>query len=474
MISIHWFRQDLRLHDNPALAALKQLDQNVVPIFIFDTKHTKDFTPGEASCWWLAESLQALNDDLGGKLLFFEGDPIELIPLIMNDLQSEHISWNRCYEPWRIKRDKKIKKTLEDKGKEVHSCSGSLLWEPHTVLKDDQTPYRVFTPYYRRGCLKKDPPRGPIINDMPCFHQAKHAKALALSQASFAPTHTWTKKLSQQWQVGESHAMNKLEHFIDHGLADYKKGRDFPAAKKVSQLSPHIHWGEISPHQIWDAIQHQAPNSNTDHFLSELGWREFSYYLLYHFPTLPTDNFNPKFDAFTWHHRPKQLALWQQGLTGYPIVDAAMRELYQTGYMHNRMRMVTGSFLVKNLGIHWHHGERWFWDCLVDADLASNSAGWQWIAGCGADAAPYFRIFNPITQGEKFDADGSYTLHYVPELKNLDTKYLFCPWEAPLDVLAKAGITLGKTYPKPMIDIKTSREEALAAYAQIKTYKDAP
>lgn len=472
MIAIHWFRQDLRLHDNPALASLAEQKTKVVPIFIFDTTHAKAFTPGEASCWWLEQSLKSLNQSLKGKLLYFEGNPSIIIPQLMKDLNAKHISWNRCYEPWQIQRDKQIKVELEQSGHEVHSCNGSLLWEPHTVLKDDQTPYKVFTPYYRRGCLKKPAPREPIHTKLSNFTQSQHEQAIDLEALSFAPRQTWTQKLSKQWHVGEAHAMKKLEIFIDHGLHDYKKGRDFPAAGKVSQLSPHIHWGEISPHQVWDAIAHQAPSNNTDHFMSELGWREFSYYLLYHFPKLPTENFQAKFNAFEWHHRPKQLALWQQGLTGYPIVDAAMRELYQTGYMHNRMRMVTGSFLVKNLGIHWHHGERWFWNCLVDADLASNSAGWQWIAGCGADAAPYFRIFNPITQGEKFDALGEYTLQFVPELKKLDKKYLFCPWEAPQATLDAAGIKLGETYPKPMIDIKTSREEALAAYSKIKTYKD--
>ena len=274
--------------------------------------------------------------------------------------------------------------------------------------------------------------------------------------------------MEPHWHIGEDHAQDRLQEFVDHGLKDYKEGRNFPAQQNVSRLSPHLHFGEISPNQAWYAAKQKGKGQNMDHFLSELGWREFSYSLLYHFPKLPRKNLQAKFDKFPWRNDKRLLRRWQQGQTGYPIVDAGMRELWQTGYMHNRVRMIVGSFLVKNLLLHWHHGERWFWDCLVDADLANNSASWQWIAGCGADAAPYFRIFNPVTQGQKFDAAGEYTRHFVPELKDLPDKFLFNPWQAPPGVLNEAGVTLGKTYPEPVVDLKLSRERALQAFASLK------
>ncbi|MEK9800026.1 MAG: deoxyribodipyrimidine photo-lyase, partial [Alphaproteobacteria bacterium] len=271
---------------------------------------------------------------------------------------------------------------------------------------------------------------------------------------------------------GETSAQARLDDFVRNGLAGYKEGRNFPARQNVSRLSPHLHFGEISTNQAWYAVRDVADSgrleSDADNFLSELGWREFSHSLLYQFPELPRANLQAKFDGFPWADNPDHLAKWQRGQTGYPIVDAAMRELWQTGYMHNRLRMVVGSFLVKNLRLHWHHGEAWFWDCLVDADLANNSASWQWIAGCGADAAPYFRVFNPVTQGQKFDPDGTFTRRFVPELAKLPVKYLFKPWEAPAHLLADTGVVLGENYPRPIVDVKQSREAALAAFASLR------
>lgn len=268
--------------------------------------------------------------------------------------------------------------------------------------------------------------------------------------------------------MSEKGARKRLDTFLEEGICDYKEGRNFPAKRHTSQLSPYLHFGLISPNEIWYSTKECMDDTNSDHFLSELGWREFSYSLLYHFPQLPKKNLQQKFDRFPWKKSKRMLRAWQKGQTGYPIVDAGMRELWQTGYMHNRVRMIVGSFLVKNLLLHWRDGERWFWDCLVDADLASNSASWQWVAGCGADAAPYFRIFNPITQGEKFDPEGEYTLKYIPELKNMPKKFLYKPWEAPELVLQEAGVTLGKDYPKPIVDCKQSRETALEAFSSLK------
>jgi deoxyribodipyrimidine photo-lyase len=283
----------------------------------------------------------------------------------------------------------------------------------------------------------------------------------------------WDTTLDPHWQIGEAGAKQRLVTFIDQELSGYKQGRNFPARSHVSRLSPHLHWGEISPHTVWYAAKDRieaglVSHEDGDHFLTELGWREFSYSLLYYFPDLPRQNLQRRFDHFPWKQDEAALQCWQRGRTGYPIVDAAMRQLSQTGYMHNRLRMIVGSFLVKNLRLHWHHGEAWFWDCLVDADLANNSAGWQWIAGSGADAAPYFRIFNPITQASKFDPNGDFVRKYVPEIANLPDTYLFSPWAAPADTLSAAGVHLGENYPRPIVDLKTSRLDALAAFAKLK------
>ena len=466
-ISLHWFRQDLRTSDNPALfEAARQ--GSVLPVYILDDENAGDDKMGSASRWWLHHSLKALNKKLNGKLIFYTGDPGPVLLKLCSDKNITAVYWNRCYEPWQLDRDEKIRKQLETQGIEVHVHGGSLLWEPLETLKDDGTPYKVFTPFYRKGCLKAAPPRKPIPAPENLKLTSKPAGSLRIDDLGLLPSIRWDRKMEQHWQMGEDHAQDRLQEFIKHGLKDYREGRNFPAKQNVSRLSPHLHFGELSPNQAWYAVKQKGNSVNADHFLSELAWREFSYSLLYHFPALPRKNLQAKFDRFPWRNDKKLLVRWQQGQTGYPIVDAGMRELWQTGYMHNRVRMIVGSFLVKNLLLHWHHGESWFWDCLVDADLANNSASWQWIAGCGADAAPYFRVFIPVTQGQKFDAAGDYTRHFVPELKDLPKKYLFNPWEAPPDVLNEAGVTLGKTYPGPVVDLKASRERALQAFASLK------
>ncbi len=467
MTTIHWFRQDLRLADNPALAAAAE-SEDVLCIYILDDINAQSWAMGAASRVWLYHTLDALNKTLQGHLHILQGNSKAILSELATSHGIKRVTWNRCYEPWRIVRDTDIKTTLKDQDIQVRTYNGSLCWEPHTVLKNDSTPYRVFTPYYRKGCLRATPPSLPIDSPKITHANLKPKQACSLEDLNLLPKKDWHQSLIKHWQVGEHAAMQKLEAFIDEGLHQYKEGRNFPGQKHVSRLSPHLHWGEISPRQIWQAIQSIALNDNTDHFLSELGWREFSYYLLYHFPSLPEENFQAKFDYFPWRNNKRLLQAWQNGSTGYPIVDAGMRELWQTGYMHNRVRMIVGSFLVKNLGIHWHEGAKWFWNCLVDADLASNSASWQWIAGCGADAAPYFRIFNPVTQGEKFDSMGAYTRQYVPELADLPDKYLFKPWEAPETVLAQANIILGINYPKPIIKLAQSRQAALDAYEKVK------
>ena len=469
--AIHWFRQDLRLSDNPALDSAAQYE-TLIPIYILDEVNSGEFKMGAASKWWLHQSLTKLNESLDGKLLVYQGNPHEILNKLIEEQEVSYVTWNRCYEPWRIDRDKEIKRNFEDKNLAVESFSASLLWEPWTISKDDGTPYRVFTPFYKKGCLNSEEPRLPAGKVDLSNLYSEDLSSDSITDLNLLPTIKWYKSFEEEWNPGEIGAEQNLNSFLDSGLLNYKEGRNFPSQEFVSRLSPHLHFGEISPNEVWYRAKTKEGISGIEkslaHFHSELGWREFSYYLLYHFPDLPNKNFQEKFDIFPWQENEEFLALWQKGNTGYPIVDAGMRELWQTGYMHNRLRMIVGSFLVKNLLIDWRFGERWFWDCLVDADLASNSASWQWVAGSGADAAPYFRIFNPITQGLKFDPEGEYTKKYVPELRDLPNKYLFSPWEAPENILADAGIELGKNYPKPMVDLKLSRETALEAFATTK------
>ena len=469
--AIHWFRQDLRLSDNPALDSAAQYE-TLIPIYILDEVNSGEFKMGAASKWWLHQSLTKLNESLDEKLLVYQGNPHEILNKLIEEHEVSYVTWNRCYEPWRIDRDKEIKRNFEDKNVTVESFSASLLWEPWTISKDDGTPYRVFTPFYKKGCLNSEEPRLPSGKVDLSNLYSEDLSSGSITELNLLPTIKWYKSFEEEWNPGEIGAEQNLNSFLDSGLLNYKEGRNFPSQEFVSRLSPHLHFGEISPNEVWYRAKTKEGISGIEkslaHFHSELGWREFSYYLLYHFPDLPNKNFQEKFDIFPWQENEEFLALWQKGNTGYPIVDAGMRELWQTGYMHNRLRMIVGSFLVKNLLIDWRFGERWFWDCLVDADLASNSASWQWVAGSGADAAPYFRIFNPITQGLKFDPEGEYTKKYVPELRDLPNKYLFSPWEAPENILADAGIELGKNYPKPMVDLKLSRETALEAFATTK------
>ena len=462
-LSIHWFRQDLRLQDNPGLNHASQ-GHKVLPIYIVDEKNSGKFAPGAASNWWLYNSLVALNKSLKNKLSVYKGDPLAVIMHLVKKYKVCQITWNRCYEPWSIKRDQLIKEYLTAKHIKVHSFNSTLLWEPWEVLKADGTPYKVFTAFYRTGCLAKKKPRAPIPKPFRITLMQDTSSSLTLEDLELLPKIPWHMQLAKYWKFGEVNARKTLERFIQDRIQNYQAGRNYPAKKCISNLSPHLHFGEISPHQVWSAVQELAIDDNVDHFCSELGWREFSYNLLYYNPDLPQKNLQKKFDLFPWYKNNRLLQAWQHGRTGIPMVDAGMRELWQTGFMHNRVRMIVGSFLVKNLNIHWKHGERWFWDCLVDADLANNSAGWQWIAGSGADAAPYFRIFNPVTQGQKFDPEGIYIRKYVPELSKLPNKYLFAPWQTPGDVLKKFNIILGTTYPMPIVDLQQSRQNALTNF----------
>lgn len=440
-----WFRQDLRLSDNPAYQAAVKSGAPVLPVYILDDVSSGDWKMGGASRAWLHHSLNALSKSLNGNLSLYAGDARAIIAELIDHHHIKQVFWNRCYEPWRIARDKDIKHNLTILNIDCQSFNGSLLWEPWEVLKSDGTPYRVFTPFFRKGCVNAGPPRAPLP-DIKLPALTKDTLSLSLEQLHLLPqSPRWDSGMMDHWQVGERAAQKQLETFLETGLKGYKEGRNYPTLPHTSRLSPYLHFGEISPHQVW-AISAEAgltlkAENDLDHFQSELAWREFSYSLLYYNPDLPSAPLNKKFEMMEWAKPDAEfLERWQKGQTGYPIVDAGMRELWATGYMHNRVRMIVASFLVKDLRYHWRHGEDWFWDTLVDADLANNATSWQWVAGCGADAAPYFRIFNPTTQGEKFDPNGNYIKRWAPDSYKI----------------------------KPMVDHKKAREAALEAFKGMK------
>ncbi|MGI9203811.1 MAG: cryptochrome/photolyase family protein [Woeseiaceae bacterium] len=469
--TIVWFRQDLRLTDNPALITAVDSGAQILPIYILDDENAGDWKMGGASRWWLHQSLESLDKSLQGELRLLRGDAAKLLPSVAEQVNAEQVVWNRCYEPWRIARDRLIMAKLREVGVTVKSHNGSLLFEPQGITKADGTPYKVFTPFYRKGCLAPEHDPRPVAASPKALNIADDSIGVTLADLELMPRVPWYRDMARHWSPGEEGAQARLKDFLATGIQNYQEGRNRPDKTNCSRLSPHLHFGEISPHQVWQATRslenRPALRADVDHFRSELGWREFSHYLLYHWPQLPRDNLQEKFDRFPWREDAVALAQWQRGETGYPIVDAGMRELWRTGFMHNRVRMIVASFLVKNLLLHWHNGEAWFWDTLVDADLANNSASWQWVAGSGADAAPYFRIFNPVLQGQKFDPDGDYVRTYVKEVALLPKKYIHNPWEAPTDVLAQAGVSIGENYPQPMVDRAESRDRALAAFKSI-------
>ena len=467
-IAIMWYRQDLRTHDNPALA-LAQQHPNILPIYIFDAEHSSGMPMGSASKVYLHHALKALNDKLNGKLNLYSGDYLTVISNLIAKHNISAIYSNIGFEPAVMTADEHIKAHCSANNIIFAQENGCFIWHPQSVLKDATEHYKVFTPFKKKAfttpvrALAPAPRLDNLISD---------EGAETLDQLSLLPGHKWQDTLIKTWDFGEDAAMKKVETFIQTRLSGYKEGRNLPGIDHTSMISANLHFGELSPTWVWHAASVQGPQYANDrdieHYLSELTWREFSTYLLYYFNGLASENFNPRFDAFPWAENNELLRKWQLGQTGIPIVDAGMRQLYQTGYMHNRVRMITASFLVKNLMLHWRHGFDWFWDCLVDADYANNAASWQWVAGSGADAAPYFRIFNPILQGQKFDPDGTYTRKYVPELKLMPKEFLFKPWEAPLLVLQAAEVNLGGNYPNPIVDLAKSRDSALNAYSKIK------
>ncbi|WP_416899220.1 MAG: cryptochrome/photolyase family protein [Minwuia sp.] len=470
---ICWFRRDLRLADNPALTAAAGTGRPVICLYVLDDETPGEWRMGGASRWWLHNALEALATDLhkrNNRLILRRGRADEVLDDVIDESGAEAVYWNRLYDPAEIERDKRIKAALKDRGLMAESCRGNLGFEPWTIRTGSGDPYKVFSPFLK-ACLAADPPAAPLPAPEGIGVPGDWPASEDLDSWGLLPTKPdWAGGLRDSWTPGEAGAADRLESFLAGDLDDYAKGRNYPDRDVTSRLSPHLHFGEISVNQIWQRIDFAEKDGakSVGKFRSEVVWREFSHHLLFHFPDLPENNWRRKFDDFPWREDSDALTAWQKGRTGYPMVDAGMRELWHTGYMHNRVRMIAASFLIKHLLLHWRHGEDWFWDTLVDADLANNSASWQWVAGSGADAAPYFRIFNPIKQGQDYDPKGVYIRRWVPEIAGLPDKHLHAPWEAPAEVLKVARVELDRDYPRPIVDHPAARRRALDAFEAIK------
>lgn len=479
MTTIFWFSRDLRLADNPALAAAVSRGQGIIPLFILDDEDSGRWAAGGASRWWLHGSLESLSESLrsrGTQLLLRRGKAEVVIDRIVQQTGATAVYWNRRYEPWARARNERLKKGLTERGIDAKSFNSALIREPWALKTQNGDPYRVFTPFWKalraHGIDDAAPPPPRRLAVPETFPDSD-----ALSGWALRPKRTdWAAGLREAWTPGEKGAQERLRKFADEAAVKYRDRRNIPGLRGTSRLSPHLHFGEIGPRQIWRTLTAHATleagdpiSGGVETFLSEIAWREFSYHLLYHFPMLPSEPLRQDFRAFPWLNDPVLIAAWQRGMTGYPIVDAGMRELWATGWMHNRVRMIVASFLIKDLLVDWREGETWFWDTLVDADLASNSASWQWVAGCGADAAPYFRVFNPSLQGAKFDRDGLYVRRWVPEIAKLPNSAVHEPWAARPIELSDAAVRLGQDYPLPIVDHAAARQRALAAFQRIKS-----
>jgi deoxyribodipyrimidine photo-lyase len=467
-IALVWFRNDLRLCDHPAFSGGYHHYPLVIPLYILDEKRN---SLGKAQQWWLYHSLQSLDNDLRKNdlhLILRRGNPIEIIKKIVHEYSIGHVYWNRCYEPDAISRDRQIKSMLIDAGIPVETSNATLLNEPWTIKNTQGSYFKVYTAFWKESLKILPPPpkakeihlsQGASMHPIPSDN---------LDDWNLLPTHPdWASKFTSYWTPGQRGAQEKLDQFLDHHVGTYHEHRDIPSLSSTSHLSPHLHFGEISVHHVWRQL-HQLKKCHSHHetgvesFKRQIGWREFSYYLLYHFPTFGHQNFKQNFDDFPWQQNSALVQAWEKGQTGYPIIDAGMRELWNSGFMHNRVRMIVASFLTKNLLIDWRVGAKWFFDTLLDADLANNSMGWQWVAGSGVDASPYFRIFNPILQSEKFDPSADYIRTWVPELRELPSTHIHDPWSFSQDDCRSRG------YPKPIVDYRSSRLRALEAYSSIK------
>jgi deoxyribodipyrimidine photo-lyase len=470
--AIVWFRRDLRLTDQRALREACQQHAHIIPLYIH---HDVDpnWPMGGASRWWLHHSLQALQQSLrskGSDLILAEGKPAEILHQLIKKHAIAAVYWNRDYTPAQVKHDTELKTKLAQSQVEAHSFVGDVLHEPWKIQNGQGAPFRVFTPFWR-ACVRElaqSPPPIPAPNVIPPLPDK--VASLKVKQLALLPDLNWADGFTKACTPGEEAAQARLKQFLQESVNEYAETRNFPDRVGTSKLSAHLHFGEISPRQILAETVKKLgekvfeKGQGAESFVREVGWREFAIHVLYHFPHTSQSPLDERFNQFEWRKDKKSLRLWQEGMTGYPIIDAGMRELWQTGWMHNRVRMIVASFLSKNLGISWLEGARWFYDTLVDADLAANSLGWQWTAGCGADAAPYYRIFNPVLQTERFDPARDYIRRYVPELAALPDAWILKPYEAPSEVLTSAGVILGKTYPKPIVELGLSRDRALALW----------
>ena len=469
--AILWFRNDLRLEDNAALHAARE--GKTLPVYVLDDEAAGRWAVGAAGRWWLHHSLKVLAEALrrlGSGLLLLRGRAETLIPQLAREIGATTVHAATLAAPWARQRDAAIAKALQADGRRLELHDSSLV-RPDSIRTGQGKPYAVYTPFARAVMKLGDPP--PPI---PAPRRLDGVKAptggVSLDELALLPRKPepdWAAEFSSLWQPGEAGARDQLQRFLNDALAEYPDGRNRPGEDGSSRLSPHLHWGEISARQVWHAVREsEAPASAADTFLKEIIWREFSHNILWHHPGLPEAPLRPEYTHFPYRRNIEAQRAWQRGQTGYPIVDAGMRQLWRLGWMHNRVRMIVASLFVKHLRQPWQDGEAWFWDTLVDADLGNNSFNWQWVAGSGADASPFFRIFNPVLQGEKFDPEGEYVRNFVPELAKLPDRWLHRPWEAPAEVLREAGVTLGETYPEPIVDHATGRARALEALAAMK------
>lgn len=477
------FDQDLRVQDNPALffacQGASQDQQTILPIFIFDQVNKRPL--GGASKWFLHQALKQLQHDLKQELalelLIFQGPSLKILSTLLDQKPISEIYFNRLYEPFNLKLEKQIKDLGQNRGLKVFDFKSYLLFEPNEIKNVSGKYFKVFTPFWKKCLRDWDIVKSPLpeIKNTNCkanleLQSLNTINLDNLNLISYQPD--WSSGLKDFWVFNQKEILTRFSNFLHQHLGKYKEDRNFPFQAGTSKLGPYLHFGLISINQIVDLVKkhhrnHPEDKAGTACFLSELGWREFSHHLLYNFPELPKQNFKEQFNNFAWQNNPDFLKKWQKGKTGYPIVDAGMRELWHTGFMHNRLRMIVASFLIKDLLIDWRLGEEWFWDCLCDANLANNSAGWQWVAGSGADSAPYYRIFNPVLQGEKFDPLGEYVKKWLPELKNIPDRFIHSPWKLSDSELYRLGVVLGKNYPQRMVIHEQARNEALARYKAI-------
>ncbi len=476
--SLVWFRCDLRLADHSALSAAVERGVPIVPVFIWAPEEEEPWPPASASRWWLHRSLVAFEKELQAhrsRLIVARGPALAALQKLVRATRADAVFWNRRYEPAIVKRDGEVEEALRKDGVRVETFAGNLLFEPTDVLTKERNPYRVFTPFWK-ACRARGEPSPPLPAPEHWRSPSRWPKSLEIDDLALEPKIDWAAGFRPVWTPGERGALAQLDRFREEAFSGYVRGRDRPDKSGTSHLSPHLHFGEITPREVWHVLSGDGGKRKSDgpsasarsKFFAELGWREFAHHVLAHFPHTSDQPLRDDFKRFPWRRDARQLKAWQRGRTGFPIVDAGMRELWATGWMHNRVRMIVASFLTKNLLIPWRDGARWFWDTLVDADLANNTLGWQWTAGCGADAAPFFRIFNPVLQGRRFDPDGAYVRRWVPELESLPLKYLHDPWKAPRKELAAAGVELGENYPVPIVDLAETRVRALEAFRSIR------